>query len=509
MARTPSMILLLLATTALLGVTGSSSGQNLVEVFDVGVSYQKTLSAGGEVTYEWLVYNRNTSDLVVTVGVEPSSGPAWEASALPRYAILGGGKGLNVTLVVTATDLLEDGSATFTVTVDSALALDPAISQRETLTAVATLEAADPVLAQENKIMGLFDNPLPAPLNTRIATFLISIAIWAGLALVALMLITPALRSYSGKSDLPDIVLGIIRGPLVLLLLAYGVVQSVAILQPPPLIINWLSILYGVVLILALTWLAYRIFRGVLVRYGKRLTERKGTPLFEVVWPVLNRIGAILIIVVGASALAGLFGLDLTAFIAGMGVLGIAIAFAAQESLSNFFSGVFLMLDRPFKEGDLVEIDGDRCRIERIGLRSTTLYHRPSHKMLVIPNNKMAREMIVNLVQPDEAIRQSTSVGVAYGSDIQKVKEIITSAARDNPGVIKDEPGREPYARLEEFGDSALVFKMKFWIKDADKLNKVRGEVNEAIVQRLTEAGIDIPFPIRTLRLDESMRKLT
>ncbi len=192
-----------------------------------------------------------------------------------------------------------------------------------------------------------------------------------------------------------------------------------------------------------------------------------------------------------------------------MGVLGIAIAFAAQESLSNFFSGVFLMLDRPFKEGDLVEIEGDRCRIERIGLRSTTLYHRPSHKMLVIPNNKMARDMIINLVEPDEAIRQSTSVGVAYGSDIQKVKEIIASAARDNPGVIKDEPGREPYARLEEFGDSALVFKMKFWIKDADKLNKVRGEVNEAIVQRLTEAGIDIPFPIRTLRLDESMRKLT
>lgn len=500
-------ILLLLALIAARPV----AGQNLMEIFDVDAPYEKTLPAGGEVTYEWLVYNRDPSDLVITTHVEPASGDEWEAQVEPAYAILGAGEGLTVTLRLSATEALDEGMATLSVDVEATSAEDPLLRETEARTAVVNLLPAVTGLPRDNKILNFLDNPLPPPLNGRLATFLISLAIWVILALVTLLVVTPLLRRYAGRtrSGVDDVVLSIVRGPLVLLLIAYGAVQSAAILDPSPAVVNLLFRGYGIVLVLALTWLAYRIFRGILIASGKRWAKKRDTPLFDVIWPVANRAGAILIVVAGASALAGLFGLDLTAFIAGMGVLGIAIAFAAQESLSNFFSGMFLMLDRPFKEGDLVEINGDRCRIERIGLRSTTLYHRPSHKLLVIPNNKMAREMIVNMAEPDAAIRQSTTVGVAYGSDIERVKEVIASAARDHPGVIGDEPGREPYARLEEFGDSALIFKMKFWVKDADQLNRVRGEVNESIARRLQEAGIEIPFPTRTLRFTESLRDLT
>lgn len=500
-----------LIAAAVLGLMDSAHGQDLAEVFEVDDSYSKTLPAGGEVTYVWLVYNRNASDLVVTTSVEPASGLAWEASVQPRYAILRPGEGLNLSLAVTATEALEDGTLTFEVTVSLALASEPTAIQRETVTALTTLEAAPPVLPKENKILGLFDNTLPSPLNNRWVTFLLSIAIWIGFAVVALGIISPVLRNYAKRTQtsLDDVVLGIIRGPLVVILITYGVVQSLAVLQPPAEMISLLFTLYSATLVLMLTWLAYRIFRGVVIEYGKRVAAKKDTPIFDILWPVINRAGAILIVVIGASSIAALFGMDLTAFIAGMGVLGIAIAFAAQESLSNFFSGVFLLLDRPFKEGDLVEIDGDRCRIERIGLRTTRLYHRPSHKILVVPNNKMARDMIVNLVEPDEAIRQRTTVGVAYGSDVDEVKATLVAAAKNHPLIIKDEPGREPYARLEEFGDSAMKFKLKFWVSDADKLNRVRGEVNEAIVQRLADAGIDIPFPTRTVRLPDSARNLT
>ncbi len=487
-----------------------ASAQSLMEVFDVD-EYAKALPAGGEVTYEWLVYNRNPSDLIVTTRVEPDAGPEWDAQVEPRYAVLGPGEGLTVILLLTATESLEEGAVTLSMDVEAISAEDPLVRETATRTATADLVPAVTALARENKILNLFDNPLPPPLNSRLVTFLISIAIWAAIAILALVVVSPFLRRYGERTEsgLDDVVLGIVRGPLVLLIIAYGVVQSTAILDPPAAVVNLLFLAYNIVLILVLTWLAYRIFRGVLIAYGKQWAKKRKTPIFDVIWPLASRLGAILIVVVGASALAGLFGLNLTAFIAGMGVLGIAIAFAAQESLSNFFSGVFLMLDRPFKKGDLVEIDGDRCRIERIGLRSTTLYHRPSHKLLVIPNNKLAREMIVNMVEPDAAIRQSTSIGVAYGSDIERVKEVIASAARDHPGVIGDEPRREPYARLEEFGDSAMVFKMKFWVKDADQLNRVRGEVNESIIRRLEEAGIEVPFPIRTLRFTQSLRDLT
>jgi small-conductance mechanosensitive channel len=508
-AKLVSIIAFLLAVA--LGLSSPVVGQGLAEVFDVDDSYSRTLPAGDQVSFVWLVYNRAAADVVVMSRVDPATGPSWEASVEPRYTVLKPGESLNLSLVVQAAEALEDGTEVFTVTIDVVLATDPSVAEAWTREAEVILRGIPPVLLEENKILGIFDNPLPPPLDDRLSTFVISIAIWAGIALLAILVITPVFRKYARKTrtHLDNVVLGIIRGPLFIILITYGVVQSLVVLQPPAEVVGLLATLYSAVLVLMLTWLAYRVFRGIVIEYGKKLAERKDTPLFDALWPVVNRAGAILIVVVGASSLAALFGLDLTAFIAGMGVLGIAIAFAAQESLSNFFSGVFLLLDRPFKEGDLVEIDGDRCRIERIGLRTTRLYHRPSHKILVVPNNKMARDMIVNLVEPDEAIRQNTTVGVAYGSDVERVKETLVAAAEENPWVIKDEAGREPYARLEEFGESGMVFKLKFWVRDADKLNRVRGEVNETIVKRLAEAGIEIPYPTRTIRMDESSRLFT
>lgn len=494
---------------ALILLAAPAQGQALAEVFDVDDAYEATLRAGGELRFEWLVYNRQSVDLLVQARVDPPSGDAWEARTAPGYAILAPGAGLNVTLTVSATEDLRAGEALLTIRFEVAQAADPAVAETHTRAVSLTLVPIPAAVSQENKILGLVDNPLPYPMNTRIATFVISVALWAIIAVAIVLVATPVLRSYVGRTEteLDETLLSIIRGPLLALILAYGAVQSLAILQPPRDILNLLSRTYSAALILIATWLAYRVFRGVVIEWGRRMAARRDTPLFDRVWPVLNKVGAILILVVGASALAGAFGLDLTAFIAGMGVLGIVIALAAQESLSNFFSGMFLLLDRPFKEGDLVEINGDRCRIEQVGLRSTRVYHRPSHKVLVIPNNKLAREMIVNLVQPDQSIRQETTVGVAYGSDVERVKEALVSAASNHPGVIADDPQRAPFARLEEFADSALLFKMKFWVRDADQLMRVRGEVNEAIVRALADAGIEIPFPQRriTIQREESL----
>ncbi|MCJ2532085.1 MAG: mechanosensitive ion channel family protein [Candidatus Thermoplasmatota archaeon] len=499
-----SLIVFALVIGAMWGSTGSTSGQNLAAVFEVEDSYEKNLTAGGEVTYTWLVFNQNASFLLVTTDIDPSAKKGeWDASLEPSFATLGPTDSLEIILVVQATDALKDGSVTFTLTIEFALALDPMVTETETRTAVAILEAVPSLLAEENKILGIFD-PLPAPFDDRRVTFGISIAVWAGFAALAILVVTPVLRKYARRTetDLDEVILKIMPRPLVLLLIAFGAVQSLAILQLPVETINLLFLIYSALLVLLLTWVAFRLFRGVVIEFGRRAAAKRETPLFDAAWPLVSKIGAILILVVGASLVAGVFGLDLTAFIAGMGVLGIAIAFAAQDSLSNFFSGIFLIADRDINEGDLIEINGDRCRIEKIGLRTTKLYHRPSHKILVIPNSKMSKEMVVNLVGPDSAIRQSTTVGVAYGSDIEKVKAALAAAAKENPMVITDSPSREAYAGLEEFGDYALLFKLKFWISDADKMNRVRREVNESIVKHLAEAGIEVPFPIVTLDLE-------
>jgi small-conductance mechanosensitive channel len=280
------------------------------------------------------------------------------------------------------------------------------------------------------------------------------------------------------------------------IIVLFGMVNSLTILGLPHEYMDPVSFIYSLLVVLIATWLAYRVFGGVLSYYGKTVAQRTKTNLDDVLVPVIRKIGGILIFVIGIATVAALFGIDVTAFLAGMGVLGIAIAFAAQESLSNFFSGMFLLLDQPFKEGDLIEINSKRCRIERIGLRSTTLYHRSAHKMLVIPNNKLARDVVVNIVEPTAEYRLSLTIGVDYDSDIEKVKRAMVEAAKSHAHVIQEDR-KMPYARVEEFGDSAITMKMKLWIDDADKRNRYAGEIREIISNYFKREGIETPFPSR------------
>jgi len=116
--------------------------------------------------------------------------------------------------------------------------------------------------------------------------------------------------------------------------------------------------------------------------------------------------------------------------------------------------------------------------------------------MLVIPNNKLARDVVVNIVEPDLEYRLSLTIGVDYDSDIEKVKGVMVDAALSHAHVLRE--GRKaPYARVEEFGDSAITMKMKLWIDDADKRNRYAGEIRELICNAFKREGIVSPFPSR------------
>ena len=114
---------------------------------------------------------------------------------------------------------------------------------------------------------------------------------------------------------------------------------------------------------------------------------------------------------IGLFWIASTQGVNVTVFIAGFGIVGLVIAFAMQDTMANFFSGIFLMTDRPFKVGDTILIDGDYCRVEKIGLRTTWLYNRFDHDIIIFPNNEIAGNKIVNLTQPDQSSRPRSPSG--------------------------------------------------------------------------------------------------
>jgi small-conductance mechanosensitive channel len=255
----------------------------------------------------------------------------------------------------------------------------------------------------------------------------------------------------------------------------------------------YIFIVLGIVI-----YIAYKIFNEIL----EEITMRRGgqsSTFGRVLRPIFRIIGIVIIIVGGLIYALTLVGVQITAFLAGAGVFGLVIAFAAQDTLSNFFSGIHLLLDRPFKIGDIILLEsGEYCRIENVGMRSTKLYSLFDHELIILPNNSVANQRIVNIVRPDTKIRQKIEVGVAYGSDVEKVKRILYDSASNHDNVLTDKE-YEPLVRFTGFEDSSLGFLLIFTVDEVMNQWKTRSDIVTEIDARFRKEKVTIPFPQRTI----------
>jgi len=207
---------------------------------------------------------------------------------------------------------------------------------------------------------------------------------------------------------------------------------------------------------------------------------------------LFDNIAKVLIFGVGTYAIFVIWQIDMTAWLASAGIVGIAIGFAAKDTLSNLFSGVFIIADAPYKVGDYIVLDnGSRGKVTNIGLRSTRLLTRDDIEV-TIPNSIIGNSMITNQSGgPSEKMRVRLKVGVAYGSDIDKVKAILEQAALKEPTVCR-EPA--PRVRFRLFGPSSLDFELLFWVKMPEERGRVLDAMNTTVYKRFREEGIEIPY---------------
>ena len=187
------------------------------------------------------------------------------------------------------------------------------------------------------------------------------------------------------------------------------------------------------------------------------------------------------------------FGFDLTALLGAAGVFAVAVGFAAQTSLSNIISGLFLISEKPFAVDDLITIGSTTGRVLSIDLLSVKI-RTFDNRFVRIPNEHLIRTEVVNITRfPIRRI--DVEVGVAYRSDVERVKEILAEVARDDPRCL-DEP--EPVILFKNFGDSALEFLFGVWCVHADFL-ELKNSIMATIKTRFDQEGIEIPFPHRTI----------
>ena len=225
-----------------------------------------------------------------------------------------------------------------------------------------------------------------------------------------------------------------------------------------------------------------------------RWIQAESLPLFQFTYKVL-------LVAVGSYLLMAAWHVNLTSWLASAGVAGIAIGFAAKDTLANFISGVFILMDAPYKVGDVIIIDETtRGQVTDIGMRSTRLL-TVDNVEVTVPNAVIGNAKIVNESSgPTLQMRVRATVGVAYGSDIDEVRAVLTNAARGLPNVGADE---EPTVRFVGMGESSLDFLVLVLADHPSFRPAVSDELNTRIYKALGEAGIAIPFPQRDLHVKQ------
>ena len=244
--------------------------------------------------------------------------------------------------------------------------------------------------------------------------------------------------------------------------------------------------------IVLLSWMifGFRVSKLVLTN----LSANRDRPIVEArTIPLFDNLVKLLLFGAASYMVLQIWHVNASAWLTSAGIIGIAIGFAAKDTLANIFSGIFILADAPYNVGDFVVLDsGDRGRVTGIGLRSTRILTRDDIEV-VIPNAVIANSRIANEAggpHPKERIR--IAVSVAYGSDVDRVCEILTETAVQSDHVCRHP---EPRVRFRTFGSSGLNFELLCWIDEPVLRGRVTHAVNMAVYKAFANEGIEIPYP--------------
>jgi MscS family membrane protein len=305
-------------------------------------------------------------------------------------------------------------------------------------------------------------------------------------------------------SNIDDQIMDIMRRPIAVTCLLVGAWYAYVSLKkgvPEDVPRVWKAVLLSVGIVV---WAKVVILGGRVVLFDAQLKKGKKKLVAKRLLPIFDMTLKVVVVSLAGYYIMLAWGINVSGWIASAGILGVAVGFAAQETLGNIMAGVSIMADAPYKLGDWLLLDsGQRGRVTDIGLRSTRILTLDEVEMIV-PNSIMANSIVTNESGgPSERLRVRLPIGVAYGSDLEQVKAVIVAIAVEVPGVIGDEPGRNPSVKFVEFGGSSLNLELQIWLTSPVLRPQIVDKLNMAIYAALNKAEIEIPFETHSVYIHQ------
>ncbi len=235
---------------------------------------------------------------------------------------------------------------------------------------------------------------------------------------------------------------------------------------------------------------------SILLNYLKKHNNDENSEIHDEIFPLINSLTKILLVLIAVIVTLQIWEVKIITLLASLGVIGVILGFAFKDSMVNIFGGISLIGDKSFSKKDIIQLDsGESGEVVEIGLRSTKI-KTFNNEFLIIPNGLLANSKFINYALPTTTLRIVIPVSVAYGSDVEVVRETLFSAIRGKEDIL-NYPRRE--VRLLKLADHGLDFELIFFIDNYKNKFTITNDVTSSLYNALNENGIEIPFPTRTI----------
>lgn len=504
------LLLLFLGTVAPLAFSESDAideGDFYIDISTSDDSHHVDDSIGNGRTKTWNIYVINLSDKYLGVSYSAkSSSDELKIVSMPEPIMLApnGEKDNRTTGEISmSVDRYAKDDAKFTVSVIvKVIVLNSLeVDMKETeLTWNISVDSSFQTSDMYNKFLGFIDNNLPAPFDNPIFTMLVSIIAWFLIFSLIVRLLVPILAAILDRTT-PDVddrkqfekILFRLCLPLILLM---AINQGLIIVGASNEVIAGFGSLSSILYVVIIAMFVWKVYEFIITSVLKRFEDidDDNNPVDSSLLPLCRLVGKLIIIVASVSAILGSFGIDLQGILISAGVVSLGITMGAQNVLSQFFSGMVILITRPFKAGDFLKINDNVYIVKKVKIMFTQFYSWEKDRIITMPNNVVTASTIHNMTENGLPVKQYVYFSVAYGTDLEKAKNIMIETAKKNPYVVEDEKYEGPGFRVTNFLGSGIELRLSYFARTFDDTSSSAGLMRQAIYKAFVDNGIEIPY---------------